>query len=314
MEDLAPPEELSAIEDIVPADELAPIEEDDELDAAASDILAGEPQAPVIPEDEEALSGEPRVELHEEEEPPVNVVQPEEPQERAPAQEVDSTHVADSMPERPQRRLTARLGTLLLDAHLISRRDLDRALEEHKVSGERLGRYLVEKDMVDEKDLAAVLADQYGVPAADVENMAVPVEALMRLPEKMARRHMVLPLAIGESAIEVAMLNPSDIDAIKHIEFATSLRVRPLIVTESALESAIDRLYSSEELRAARLSGGSSKSTGLKDPKAIIRRMVRDRDEAVMQSEHDSQGAYELAASIDEFVDEILRVVEKPQE
>ena len=306
-------EEGAPASEVVP-DSVAPLADEPAAQAPAVEELQAEvPQLEVTqveaPQPETSEYVETQVE-----EPEVEVLETDDLQEEPPAPPVELDTAADSRSDRPRRRLTARLGTLLLDAHLISGRDLDRALEEHQASGERLGHYLVDKGMVEEKDLAGVLSDQYGVPAADVENMAVPAAALMCIPEKMARRHMVLPLSINEGVMNVAMLNPSDIDAIKDIEFTTGLRVQPLIVTEWALERAIQRLYSGEELRAAQLSGGSAKSTGLKDPKAIIRRMVRDRDEAVMQSERDPQSAYELAASIDEFVDEMLKVVEQSHE
>ncbi len=220
---------------------------------------------------------------------------------------------ADSMSERPRRRLTARLGTLLRDAHLISERDLDRALAEHQAAGQRLGHYLVAHGMVQERDLANVLSAQYGMPAADVETLEIPGAVLALVPVKMVRRYMVLPVAVSGGVVDVAMVDPSDSKAIKDIEFTTGLRVQPLIATEWSVERAIERIYGEEELRSA-LPGGSAKAADTTDPRTIIRGMVRDRDEAVLQAEHDPHRAYELAASIDDFVDEILKAVEKPQD
>jgi hypothetical protein len=227
-----------------------------------------------------------------------------------PAVQVEQARGGKAAPKRARRRLTARLGMLLLDAHLIAEKDLDRALKEHQITGERLGYYLVDKGMVDEADLAQVLADQYGVPAADLENVDIPSGVLGLVSEKMARRYMVLPLAVSEGAIDVAMVDPADVNAIQDIEFATGLRAQPLIATEWALERAIQRLYAPEAMRTA-LSGRSARKSRLKDPRAIIKRIIRDRDEAVMQAEHDPHSAYDLAASLDEFVDEILRVARK---
>ncbi len=244
------------------------------------------------------------------EEPLVEALPIEDSQEETPAPPVDSAPLDDSMPERPRRRLTARLGTLLLDAHLISERDLDRALEEHQACGERLGHYLVDKGMVDEEDLARVLSDQYGVPAADLENLDVSLAVVRLVPERTARRYTALPVAVGDGVVDVAMVDPADVGAIKALEYATGLRVQPLIATEWAIERAIRRVHGGGDFRGA-LAGDAG---DLSDPRAIIKRMIRDRDEAIMQSERDSRQAYKLAASIDDFVDEILRVAEKLQE
>ena len=172
---------------------------------------------------------------------------------------------------------------------------------------------IVDDGMVEEKDLASVLSDQYGVPSADVETIEVPRAVLALVPAKMARRYLVLPLSVSEGVVDVAMVDPSDINAIRDLEFTTGLRVQPLIVTEWSIERAIERIYSGEELRSE-LSDGAAKAAGSTDPRTIIRRMVRDRDEAVLKAERDPHRAYQLAASIDDFVDEILKAVEKPQD
>jgi hypothetical protein len=301
----APEEQLPAVRSAEDSDDVPQIpvidvqvsgasadEEPESVDEPATvEIPAGE--VPAEPRREADQAGEPTIAT------PAAKTTPARPDEKAP--------------ERPRRRLTARLGTLLLDAHLIAERDLERALKEHQVTGERLGYYLVDKGMVDEADLARVLADQYGVPAADLENAEIPAGVLGLISEKMARRYMVLPIAVSEGAIDVAMVDPADVNAIQDIEFATGLRAQPLIATEWAVERAIHRLYAPEAMRTA-LSGRSAKKSKLKDPRAIIRRIVRDRDEAVMQAEDDPHRAYELAASLDDFVDELLRVARKVQE
>jgi len=163
-------------------------------------------------------------------------------------------------------------------------------------------------------DLARVLSDQYGVPAADLENAEIPAGVLGLISEKMARRYMVLPIAVSEGAIDVAMVDPADVNAIQDIEFATGLRAQPLIATEWAVERAIHRFYAPEAMHTALSSGRTAKRSKLKDPRSVIKRIVRDRDEAVMQAEDDPHRAYELAASLDDFVDEILRVARKIQE
>ena len=86
---------------------------------------------------------------------------------------------------RPQRRLTTRLGWLLIDNGLISEDDLNAALEDQVDSGERLGHYLVEKGLVQEADLVRLLSDQYGVPAADIEELEVLDKVLELVPAEL---------------------------------------------------------------------------------------------------------------------------------
>ena len=149
--------------------------------------------------------------------------------------------------ERPHRRLTTRLGRLLIDNGLISEEDLDNALEDQAASGERLGHYLVEKGLVQESDLVRLLSEQYGVPAADIDNLEVMSSILELVPAEMARRYLVVPVSSEGGALDVAMVDPTDVVAIDDLKFATGLRVQAMVASERAVKEAIDRLYGEQE-------------------------------------------------------------------
>lgn len=208
---------------------------------------------------------------------------------------------------QPYRRLTTRLGTLLVDEGLISGDDLDRALEEHEGHGERLGHYLVEKGLVDEQDLMLVLAKQYGVPAAELDEVQVDDEVLDLVPVEMARRYLVVPLTVRKDALEIAMVDPTDVVAIANLKFATNLRPQPLIATERAVLDTIRRLYGSttNEHPAA----SQVREDPLRESRREIRRLIRKRDQAIMEIGTDARAAYRLAVEVDQLVDEIAELL-----
>ena len=149
--------------------------------------------------------------------------------------------------QRPQRRLTTRLGRLLVDNGLISEEALDDALEDQAASGERLGHYLVEKNLVQESDLVRMLSDQYGVPAADIDNLEVLSSILELVPAEMARRYLLVPVKADEKMLEVAMVDPTDVVAMDDLKFATGLRIQPMVASERAVTAAIERLYGAQD-------------------------------------------------------------------
>jgi len=305
LEEVTVPDEVSYIEEVAAPEEVAHLEEVAVLEDGSADAEGATPAevepGPIsslvdVPEVDLPQVEAPQIEATEAEPPGIEATQAEAPEieatqvetppleepmveappiedseEETPAPLVDSAPLDDSMPERPRRRLTARLGTLLLDAHLISERDLDRALEEHQACGERLGHYLVEKGMVDEADLARVLSDQYGVPAADLEDLDVSLAVVRLIPERTARRYTALPVAVGEGVVDVAMVDPADVSAIKALEYATGLRVQPLIATEWAIERAIRRVHGDGDFGSA-LAGGAAGAGDLSDPRAFSSR------------------------------------------
>lgn len=221
----------------------------------------------------------------------------------APAAPEEPTPAGGGNGVQPYRRLTTRLGTLLVDEGLISSNDLDRALEEHRNHGERLGHYLVEEGLVQEGDLIRVLAEQYGVPAAQLDDVQVDDQVLNLVPVEMARRYMVVPLAAHDGALDIAMVDPTDVVAIANLKFATSLRPQPLIATERAVLEAIRRLYGR---RPSHEAAARDEEETARDPRREIRRLILQRDQAIMDVGTDSRAAYRLAAQVDELVEEII--------
>ena len=148
---------------------------------------------------------------------------------------------------RPRRRLTTRLGQLLLDHGLIGEDDLNKALVEQAGSGERLGHYLVENGLVEEGDLVRLLSEQYGVPSADLDDFDAPKSILELVPGDMARRYLVVPVSVSGRALDVAMVDPTDVVAIDDLKFATGLRIQPMVASERAVKEAINRVYGEQE-------------------------------------------------------------------
>jgi type IV pilus assembly protein PilB len=138
---------------------------------------------------------------------------------------------------------TTRLGRLVIESGEVSEADLERALQMQAETGERLGNLLVVLELITEDRLVDLLSKQFGVAAADLDGAAVPPNILGLVPQDMARRYLVVPVAADSQNLSLAMVDPTDVVAIDDIEFATGLRVKPLVAAERAINEAIGRLY-----------------------------------------------------------------------
>ena len=101
-----------------------------------------------------------------------------------------STHfgAVEALPRLP-------LGEMLLQRDLISREDLERALENQAQGGHQqlLGEVLHQLGLVSEADVLEVVAEGYGVPFVDqVARLADP-RSLDALPREFIEEHRVLP-------------------------------------------------------------------------------------------------------------------------
>ena len=87
-----------------------------------------------------------------------------------------------------------RLGDLLLKEGLITRDQLDKALQEQRASGTRIGYNLVKLGFVQETEITKMLARQYRMPAVDLSRFEVDPKIVKMVPADLAVKHLVLPL------------------------------------------------------------------------------------------------------------------------
>ena len=148
------------------------------------------------------------------------------------------------------------LGEILVRNGRITQRDLDQALAAQREIGDLIGRVLIRLGLVSESDLTAALSEQLGVPVARVDDFPdVPVDVPGLSPEYLVA-HLVLPLAVAEGDLMVAMATPQDSFLTKAIRLATGLRPLPRVGAESELAVALERLYIELEEDLAEDEGG----------------------------------------------------------
>lgn len=138
------------------------------------------------------------------------------------------------------------LGEMLVAANLIDEVQMHIALSEQLRMGKRFGSTLVELKFIDENVLAAFLSKQIDIPCISLLHIDIPKKVLRRLPAKLARELKAIPIRQVEERYEVAMLDPTDTQALQKLEEALGLPISPLIAPQSSLEKMIERFYSDE--------------------------------------------------------------------
>ncbi|MCM0083464.1 type IV-A pilus assembly ATPase PilB [Geomonas sp. Red32] len=139
----------------------------------------------------------------------------------------------------------SRLGELLVGNNLITKEQLQQALAEQKAAGGnlRLGSILVRDSLISEADLTSFLSKQYGVPTINLTDYDVDPAVVKIIPAEVATKYQIVPVNRAGSTLIIAMSDPSNIFAIDDIKFMTGYNVEVVVVAESAIKSAIDKLY-----------------------------------------------------------------------
>jgi len=132
---------------------------------------------------------------------------------------------------------------MLLEAHLVDETKLEIALDQQRRTGQKLGSALVELRLVDENVLAAFLSKQIDIPCVSLLNVEIPVSVLRRIPAPLAHQMGAVPIRLEADSLQIAMIDPTDIDQIMALEEATGLRIDPLVAPESSVRRVLAKYY-----------------------------------------------------------------------
>jgi type IV pilus assembly protein PilB len=136
-----------------------------------------------------------------------------------------------------------RLGDLLVREGLITREQLEKALQEQRQSGTRVGYNLVKLGFIQETELTKMLARQYKMPAVDLSKFEVDPRIAKLIPGDLAIKHLVLPLKRDGRTLTVAMADPTNLGVLDDLKFITRYDIFPVIGGEFTLKGAIEKLY-----------------------------------------------------------------------
>jgi len=132
---------------------------------------------------------------------------------------------------------------LLIEDGLVSQEQLLSALERKKQTGKSLARTLIEMGIVSESKLTEVLAQHLGLDFVDLAHYRVDPSAVALLDEKMAQRHLTMPLAFEDDVLIIAMADPTNIFALDDVKMSTGHQVKPVVATKSDIEDTIRTYY-----------------------------------------------------------------------
>ncbi|MDR2732181.1 MAG: Flp pilus assembly complex ATPase component TadA [Fibromonadaceae bacterium] len=136
-----------------------------------------------------------------------------------------------------------RIGELLVEKNYITVEQRDKALEEQKKTGLRLGKMLMQLGFMTEERLIEILSAQLEIPAVSLGDVFIPPEVAQLLPEEFCRSYRVIPLEIKGKILILAMHDPSNQRTLDHIRFKVQMEISPVMSNEKDLVEAINRVY-----------------------------------------------------------------------
>ncbi|TVQ60242.1 MAG: type II/IV secretion system protein [Phycisphaerales bacterium] len=126
------------------------------------------------------------------------------------------------------------LGELLIERGLITRTQLDDALDEQRRTGRKklLGEILVDLHFVTEEQVVEALAHAYGVPYAKLNPRIADPRVTDKLPRDFIEAHHVLPLFLVDEVMTVAVSEPANLFLVDEIERVCGYRAQIVAATQ----------------------------------------------------------------------------------
>jgi len=140
------------------------------------------------------------------------------------------------------------LKAFLLDEKLATPAQLEEAEKKSIQSGKKLGEVLVEEKIIGEEDLIKLQAYILGVPYVNLEKEKIDPRVLQIIPEPIARTHNIVAYKKAGQTLEVAMLDPEDLQTIEFIKKTANLKIRPRLASPASIQTILKQYQKSLEV------------------------------------------------------------------
>jgi hypothetical protein len=142
--------------------------------------------------------------------------------------------------ERQARMPVLPMGQSLLELGLVTRQQLDRALEQN--SDAPLGERLVQSGVVSTADLQTAIAHKMGYPLVDLTRFPIDRAAARKLPLKLALTHRALPIQLDGMRLIVAVDKPARVTSLQALFALKGFTIVPVLASKGQILLALSGL------------------------------------------------------------------------
>ncbi|MBI2462788.1 MAG: Flp pilus assembly complex ATPase component TadA [Candidatus Spechtbacteria bacterium] len=140
-----------------------------------------------------------------------------------------------------------RLMAFLLDANIADQKQLDSVLQKAEKAGKPFADELLAENIVSEEQLMKLESYILGIPFVDLSGEKIDPEVLKIIPEPIARKNQIVSFRKQGSELEVAMIDPEDLQTIDFIRKKASLKILPRLTSHASITHALGQYQESLE-------------------------------------------------------------------
>jgi len=192
------------------------------------------------------------------------------------------------MAKRPRKK-RLKLGEILIREGVVASEQVDKGVTIASGSGKRLGEALVEAGFCKEDQVAAALAEQFGMDfnplmsESDLDGID-----LTAVPKDIVRKHLVLPCGIVQGRRKLIIHDPMDLELLDLLRFRLNVEIETVLAARGSIKAYIDD----------QLGGGSIVSEESLVTESIDVTVDRSVDTSVDIAEGDSAPVVRLVSKV----------------
>jgi len=208
-----------------------------------------------------------------------------------------------------------RLGEILIENGIVTKKQLEEAVESQVIFGGKIGTNLVELGYISVNSLAVFLSLQHGVqlpPYSQIEN--IPPDILSLIPKEMVKKYRVIPFKKENKTLHLIMEEPENLEVIDEIAFSTGLKIKPYILPEILIKYLLERYYGIKRETRYILLTKREREEYLKPGGEKVEKIPEKREELKTQellSQEDFEKLYMLKPEIPAMEEEIEVEIEE---
>lgn len=125
----------------------------------------------------------------------------------------------------------------IITSGLLNKDLIEKAYVKARKEGSSFEEILIAQNLLTRERLAKIRAYLLGVPFVNLERAKIPPEILDLIPEAIAKKHNIVPYRKRDGVLEVAMLDPEDLQILELIKKKTGLIIEPRLTSIESLEN-----------------------------------------------------------------------------
>lgn len=137
--------------------------------------------------------------------------------------------------------MAKKIGELLVQEGLVTIEQLNRALDEQRQTGERIGAALIKLDIIDEDVLLEFIAKQFHCPQVNISKINISKEVLGLIPNDIMQKYQAVPFALMGNTLHVAMADPGNLFVIDDIRFLTRKNIQVHVACDNVIRNFIGK-------------------------------------------------------------------------